>query len=605
MVGLNRLGPRPWVNGVRTGSGSTIGLEARVGLGWLTRPCQWPKRPATASSGWESTATTLKTVKTSKISLNGLDNDEQGLVSAPLDTGYLLVVTAQQTDHDGGRKLRWKQKGSRRSFDMVSTAFGSKARRVVAVARIYARNDQPDIIRKQQYLGSQKLYKGQRISLKKYKENLAQKSQPSQGEKLPTRATKRGLKQPRMGGTKLRSEAHSSFRRLLKPHDRTGQLNSRLDGAMMPRKTARMNDREHRGPELAHAQPDIGTIAEFTLMELDVYLRNTREMSTKEALVVAPMLRIGSISALIEETPDTRSTEINHRVPHLLLPDPEIRASDNMIGLSPDYYAPTSVTIMTEPRQQSRDNGDDHLAKHQDLNRQICEDQMEMLKNFHHKKKREKKKEEEETYVMLAEQDNLPDLFIFEEAGFILTFVALFRILHHRVRMDKSSSLGLAPSGSKDWGPWLNGQIITTDSASFDQSLISVWHHWPYFDLAPLGSNGQIAMAGSASFDHSPILICHHWVTRCLIITLFRIWYHWVRVTKPPWQTQHRLIMTKPPWQTQRRLTRVLLPICVIGYEWTGRFNRLSIVTTAGFALFDRDLILILYHRVRMSRIYF
>ncbi|KAL4355440.1 hypothetical protein GQ457_06G006300 [Hibiscus cannabinus] len=141
-------------------------------------------------------------------------------------------------------------------------------------------------------------------------------------------------------------------------------------------------------------------------------------------------------------------------------------------------------------------------------------------------------------------------------------------------------------------------------TASFNQSLILVWHHRPYFDLAPSGSNGQIAMAGSASFDHSPILICHHWisprqVTRRLIITLFRIWYHWVRVTKPPWQTQHRLI------RTQRRLTRVLLPICVIGYEWTGRFNRLSIVTTAGFVSFDRDFILILRHRVRMSRIYF
>ncbi|KAL4385402.1 hypothetical protein GQ457_15G007940 [Hibiscus cannabinus] len=128
-----------------------------------------------------------------------------------------------------------------------------------------------------------------------------------------------------------------------------------------------------------------------------------------------------------------------------------------------------------------------------------------------------------------------------------------------------------------------------------------------YFDLSSLGTNEQVTMADSASVDQSLIFdlassneqISPRQVTRRLIITLFRIWYHWVRVTKPPWQTQHRLI------RTQRRLTRVLLPICVIGYEWTGRFNRLSIVTTAGFVSFDRDFILILRHRVRMSRIYF
>ncbi|KAL4297612.1 hypothetical protein GQ457_12G012410 [Hibiscus cannabinus] len=182
--------------------------------------------------------------------------------------------------------------------------------------------------------------------------------------------------------------------------------------------------------------------------------------------------------------------------------------------------------------------------------------------------------------------------------------------------MDKSSSLGLAPSGSKDWGPWLNGQIITTDSASFDQSLISVWHHQSYFDLSSLGTNEQVTMADSASVDQSLIFdlassneqISPRQVTRRSIITLFRIWYHWVRVTKPPtlfWIWYHWVRVTKPPWQTQRRLTRVLLPICVIGYEWTGRFNRLSIVTTAGFVSFDRDFILILRHRVRMSRIYF
>ncbi|KAL4360903.1 hypothetical protein GQ457_04G019700 [Hibiscus cannabinus] len=128
-----------------------------------------------------------------------------------------------------------------------------------------------------------------------------------------------------------------------------------------------------------------------------------------------------------------------------------------------------------------------------------------------------------------------------------------------------------------------------------------------YFDLSSVGTNEQVTMADSASVDQSLIFdlassneqISPRQVTRRLIITLFRIWYHWVRVTKPPWQTQHRLI------RTQRRLTRVLLPICVIGYEWTGRFNRLSIVTTAGFVSFDRDFILILRHRVRMSRIYF
>ncbi|KAL4272265.1 hypothetical protein GQ457_13G000520 [Hibiscus cannabinus] len=138
----------------------------------------------------------------------------------------------------------------------------------------------------------------------------------------------------------------------------------------------------------------------------------------------------------------------------------------------------------------------------------------------------------------------------------------------------------------------------------------ATWIHVPnvsYFDLSSLGTNEQVTMADSASVDQSLIFdlassneqISPRQVTRRLIITLFRIWYHWVRVTKPPWQTQHRLI------RTQRRLTRVLLPICVIGYEWTGRFNRLSIVTTAGFVSFDRDFILILHHRVRMSRIYF
>ncbi|KAL4368012.1 hypothetical protein GQ457_05G016860 [Hibiscus cannabinus] len=94
----------------------------------------------------------------------------------------------------------------------------------------------------------------------------------------------------------------------------------------------------------------------------------------------------------------------------------------------------------------------------------------------------------------------------------------LFHIWHHRVRMDKSPSPGLAPSGSKDRGPWLkgqirlstylkssglNGQIIFTNSASFDQEFNCGLASSDANELITMSFPGQITITDSASLDHS------------------------------------------------------------------------------------------------------
>ncbi|KAL4377731.1 hypothetical protein GQ457_02G020530 [Hibiscus cannabinus] len=146
--------------------------------------------------------------------------------------------------------------------------------------------------------------------------------------------------------------------------------------------------------------------------------------------------------------------------------------------------------------------------------------------------------------------------------------------------MDKSSSPGLAPSGSKDRGPWLNRQIITNQT---QRRLVS--------DLAPSGSNGQITVVDSALFDHSPIVIGHQQISPrqvlCrLIRTLFRIWYHWVRVTKTTVSDSASFDqgLASYDWGlifilSRRVWTGKILP-GNIGFEWVGHISR---PTNVGF----------------------